>query len=111
MEHEFKRRGHSWRVQSGGGKNAQDFDEIVVVHGLPTAAGRKECGLVLHAEAMGDKSWFIDVAGLCLWVFTGPDGVARISGSEDRRPCASRLPPGELRDPALDRPKRRNRAR
>jgi hypothetical protein len=99
VEHEYKRRGHSWRVQSGG-RNGEDFDEVVVVHGRST--GHRDSGLVLHAEAMGDNSWFIDVAGVCLWVYSGRDGIARVTGGEDRRPGRRAALP-ELRDPALDK--------
>ena len=84
MRHQYKRRGHSWRVQDSG---RGDFDEIVVVVGKeprPRDDGRN--GLILHAEMLDARSCFVDVAGLCLWVHVGRDGVARIRWTEDRRP-------------------------
>jgi hypothetical protein len=59
-----------WRVQSNddGG-----FDEIVVGSGK---------GMILHAEMMNDRSCFIDLAGLRIWVTVGRDGVARVTETE-----------------------------
>lgn len=82
MRHEFKTRGHRWRVQSD---DRGRFDEIVVVVGKATKPRSRGDGLFLHAEMMDNRSCFIDVAGLCFWVHTGKDGVARITGAEDRR--------------------------
>lgn len=64
-----------WRVQSAPDGS---FDEIVV--------GGNGGPLVLHAEAMNSRSWFIDVAGKCFWVDIDKNGHAVISGEEDRRP-------------------------
>lgn len=75
IEHCAKVRGHEWRVQSDEDGR---FDEIVI------RDGRKRRGLVLHAEAMSLRSYFIDVAGLCLWVSV-KNGVATITHQEDRR--------------------------
>lgn len=60
-----------WRVQSDddGG-----FDEIVV--------GRGDT-LMLHAEMMSDRSMFVDVAGLKIWVGIGKDGKAYIADREE----------------------------
>jgi len=63
----------SWRVQSN---DAGGFDEIVV------GSGDK---MILHAEMMTDKSCFVDVAGICLWVYIDRKGVAKISMQEDQR--------------------------
>ena len=95
MRHAFARRGHSWRVQSD---DRGDFDEIVVSIGRSPKLGTTVGGLVLHAEMTDARSCFVDVAGFCLWVHVGRDGVARITMSEDRRPCASKV---DLRDPVL----------
>jgi len=82
MRHEFKNRGHRWRVQSD---DAGCFDEIVVVIGKETRPKSRGDGLILHAEMMDSRSCFIDVCGLCHWVHVGRDGIARITYSEDRR--------------------------
>jgi hypothetical protein len=82
VKHEYKSRGHQWRVQSD---DRGRFDEIVVVIGKETAPRRKFDGLVLHAEMMDPRSCFLEVAGLCLWVHVGRDGIARITNTEDRR--------------------------
>jgi hypothetical protein len=107
LRHEHRRGAHRWRVQS---TDNGDFDEIVVVVGRePKVGTRNRNGLVLHAEMLDDRSCFLDVAGFCLWVHTGKDGVARIAMVEDRRDGHG--DPNErvsqLRDPALDRPARR----
>jgi hypothetical protein len=98
IEHRFSVPGHSWRVQSD---ERGRFDEVVVTAGrLPRG------GMIFHAEMMDDRSCFVDVAGLAIWVYVGRDGVARISMVEDRRPgCEGELQ--ELRDKALDKPRRR----
>ena len=77
IEHRYRRRDHFWRVQSD---DRGLFDEIVVRKGKGAHGG-----LILHAEMMNDRSCFIDVAGLCLWVHVGRDGVARITHQEDMR--------------------------
>ena len=100
MRHEHKSRGHRWRVQSD---DRGRFDEIVVVTGKSPKPGQPESGFILHAEMMDNRSCFVDVAGVCLWVHVGTDGVARITMSEDRRPCAVRADMPEMRDPALDK--------
>jgi hypothetical protein len=104
MQHSFRRGRHRWRVQSD---ERGCFDEIVVVTGRERRAGLRKSGLMLHAEMMNDRSIFVDVAGVAIWVHTGPDGVARITMSEDRRPGAPRM--RDLRDPLLDRPAKRKR--
>ena len=88
------------------------FDELVVVIGRSAKPGsRSRNGLVLHAEMMDDRSCFVDVAGVCLWVYVDVDGVARISCSEDRRLAPTRSL-NDLRDPALDEaPRGRRRSR
>lgn len=80
--HEFKSGRHSWRVQSD---ERGRFDEIAVVVGKPTKAGRAESGLILHAEMLNDRECFVDVAGLQLWVYIDGRGIARISNIEDTR--------------------------
>ena len=83
IEHRYRRRDHFWRVQSD---DRGDFDEIVVRKGKAGGKGRRGMdGLILHAEMMNDRSCFVDVAGLCLWVHVGRDGIARITHQEDRR--------------------------
>ena len=85
IEHRYRRRDHFWRVQSD---DRGLFDEIVVRKGRAPRKGNGKGahgGLILHAEMMDDRSCFIDVAGLCLWVHVGRDGVARITHQEDRR--------------------------
>jgi hypothetical protein len=121
MRHEYKVRGHRWRVKSD---ERGRFDEIVVVIGRPgtppmrlTKDGqtvrRKNHkpgnGLMLHAEMMNDRSMFVDVAGFCLWVCVDNKGIARITANEDRRKPAV-YQDVDLRDPALDR-KRSKEAR
>lgn len=110
FDHEVRGRRHRWRVKSD---ERGRFDEIVVVVGNETAKGRPESGLVLHAEMMNDRSCFLDVAGLCLWVHVGRDGVARISMVEDRRLCQplSQHQLDALRDPKLDKPIRKGGSR
>lgn len=84
VDHAFKARGHRWRVQSD---EAGRFDEIVVVVGKETAPRSTGAnGLVLHAEMMNRRECFIDIAGVCFWVSVDKDGVARITGVDDRRP-------------------------
>lgn len=100
MRHEFKTRGHRWRVQSD---DRGRFDECVVVTGKDTTTVAAQNGLVVHVEAMNDHAYYVDVAGLFLWVYIGRDGVARITDAEDSRGCAVRHAMPELRDPALDR--------
>jgi len=100
LDYRYKARGRTFRVQSD---DNGDFDEIVVVHGKPPKAGCRESGLVVHVEAMGRRSYFCDIAGLCAWVFVDESGVARITMTEDRRPCALAAMP-DLRDPRLDDP-------
>jgi len=91
MKHAHKSRGHRWRVQSD---ERGRFDEIVVVTGKMPKAGAHASGLILHAEMMNDRSCFVDVAGLCLWVHVGRDGIARITSQEDRR-CGPAMGRGE----------------
>ena len=57
-------------------------------------------GLILHAEMMDNRACFVDVAGVCLWVRVGRDGVARISYAEDRR-RTSPVDLDELVDPVF----------
>ena len=38
----------------------------------------------LHIEQMGTRSWFVKVAGRCLWVSVDKHGKARITGEETR---------------------------
>ena len=103
MKHEFKSRGHRWRVQSDPRGR---FDEIAVVIGREPKV-KDPGGLVLHAEMCDNRSGYVDVCGVQLWFFVGRDGVARITMSEDHREGAKAL---DLRDPALDaRPKPRKR--
>ncbi len=102
MRHEFKTRGHRWRVQS---EPDGRFDEIAVVIGREPSA-KDLGGLVLHAEMCDRRSGYASVAGVQLWFVVGRDGVARVSYAEDQRgPRVTVLP---LRDPALDaKPKKR----
>ena len=81
LKHEKRIGKHRWRVQSD---DEGRFDEIAVVTGNEPSPG-KLGGLILHAEMMDNRSCFIDVAGLCLWVHVGKDGNARITYAEDRR--------------------------
>ena len=83
LDHRVKLGDHRWRVQSD---DEGRFDEIVVVIGKDTAPGDSANGLVLHAEMMDDRCCFVDVAGLCLWVQIGDDGISRITHAENRRP-------------------------
>ncbi len=93
--HDHRSRGHAWRVQTD---DAGRFDELVV---------RDSAALVVHVEAMGLRRYFVDVAGVSIWVYVGRDGVARITDAEDNRPCAVRGDMPEMRDPVLDRKKER----
>ena len=77
----------SWRVQSD---ERGHFDEIVV------GTGRSYW---LHAEIMDDRSAFIDVAGLCFYVYQDANGLARISYCEDRR-----FPETEVRADVVEPP-------
>lgn len=96
IQHEFKSRGHYWRVQSD---YFGRFDEIVVridqtpeppkfiVRGKKVIMNPKwksRPGLILHAEMMDSRSCFVDIAGRCFWVHVGRDGVAKITMEEDR---------------------------
>ena len=81
IDYAFSARGHRWRVQSD---DRGRFDEVVVVIGAEPKPGDRG-GLVLHAEMLGPRECFVDVAGLCVWVHVGRDGVARITMTEDRR--------------------------
>jgi hypothetical protein len=96
INHRFRRRDHFWRVQSD---ERGCFDEIVVRKGK-TAVGARG-GLILHAEMMNERSCFVEVAGLCIWV-TVKRGIARIAMVEDRRTKESAELPS-LRDAELDR--------
>ena len=99
MRHEFKTRGHRWRVQSD---EKGRFDEIVVVIGKDTGSVGNN-GLVLHAEMSSDCSGYVDVCGVMLWFYVGRDGIARISEAEDNRRGSAVYGRLELRDPELDR--------
>lgn len=98
-------RGHTWRVQDDGSRGR--FDELVVIVGKPNAE------LIVHAEMMDNRSCFVDVAGICIWVHSGRDGVARVSHAEDRRKERRRDGAASLeylRDPMLDRTDLRDRS-
>jgi|HubBroStandDraft_1064217.scaffolds.fasta_scaffold165777_3 hypothetical protein len=96
IDHRYRDRSCEWRVQSD---ERGRFDEIVVHIGrrakppkrivrgkvVPNPQADSRSGLILHAEMMSDRSCFIDVAGLCLWVHVGRKGVAEITDIEDRR--------------------------
>jgi hypothetical protein len=101
FSHAFKTRGHSFRMQTD---DRGRFDEIAVVVGQEPKP-KERGGLILHAEMMGSRSAFIDVCGIGLWCCVGSDGVARIAHAEDRRAGGRDMP--ELRDPALDTPKKK----
>jgi len=90
LDHRYKSRSHDWRVKSD---ERGHFDEVVVIVGRKTAPGQARDGLILHAEMMDERSCFLDVAGLCLWVHVGRDGVAEITWVEDRRAPADGKPP------------------
>ncbi len=86
----MSRRRIRWRVQSD---NDGSFDEIVV-------GSSSNDGLILHAEHMGNSSYFIDVAGICIWAFIDSEGRALIASSEDRREgssCAEPIAPSVRR--------------
>lgn len=113
---------HTWRVQSD---DRGHFDEIVVHIGRraeprkrfvdgevvanPKFRPPSNGGLVLRAEMMNDRDCFVDVAGICLWVHVDRDGNARISNAEDRRDMAKADFIHGLRDPELDKPRKRGR--
>lgn len=110
IDHRHRSRGHRWRVHSD---DRGKFDEIVVVTGRETRPRRgmpaRQSGLILHAEMMNDQSCFVDVAGVCIWVHVGRDGIARITMAEDRRTELVASEADWLRDPKLDAPKARAR--
>jgi hypothetical protein len=110
LDYRYKRRGHEWRVQSD---DKGRFDELAVqvgrsyvppklIDGKRNPKADARSGLILHAEMMDNRSCFVDVAGLCLWVHVGRDGVARISSAEDRRRGRRGFRCELLRDPWYD---------
>jgi len=102
LRYEHHKRRHYMRFQTS---DEGCFDELVVGCG---PRPRRD-GHMLHAEMLDSRSMFVDVAGVCLWVWIDSKGVARITMSEDRREVPVKCP--DLRDPALDaKPKRKKRA-
>lgn len=115
-----KRGRRSWRFLADEGG---DFRSVSVHHGRTRIPPKKivmskghvakvvdnprrddRSGHILFAQSLGYRSYYIDVAGISLWVWVEADGSARISNSEDRRE-STHCRQLDLRDPKLDEPK------